>query len=93
MLQAIRALHDFGHGHHDITPANFVFRDHRECQICLIDCGLAQRWRDEDWIPISPRSSVGFRGTTKCASVSSHDGFELGRRDGLWSLFYVLVLY
>jgi tau tubulin kinase len=91
MLQAIRAFHDLGYVHRDIKPANFVFRDQRERQVCLIDYGLAQRWQEEDGTPISPRPNVGFRGTTRYASVNSHEGFDLGRRDDLWSLFYVLV--
>jgi serine/threonine protein kinase len=38
-----------------------------------------------------PRAQVGFRGTARYASVHSHAGEDLGRRDDLWSLLYSLV--
>jgi tau tubulin kinase len=91
MLQAIRDFHELGFVHRDIKPANFVFRKEGDRQLCLIDFGLAQRWRDPEGIPIPPRPNIGFRGTTRYASMNSHDGFDLGRRDDLWSLFYLLV--
>jgi tau tubulin kinase len=91
MLRAIQDFHERGFVHRDIKPANFVFRDQREHKVCLIDFGLAQRWRDADGQPIPPRPNVGFRGTARYASINSHAGHDLGRRDDLWSLFFLLI--
>jgi tau tubulin kinase len=91
MLRAIQDFHERGFVHRDIKPANFVFRDQREHKICLIDFGLAQRWRSADGEPIPPRPNVGFRGTARYASLNSHAGNDLGRRDDLWSLFFLLI--
>lgn len=38
-----------------------------------------------------PRANVGFHGTVRYASVTAHYGWELGRRDDVMSLLYVLV--
>lgn len=40
---------------------------------------------------ISARECTEFRGTSMYASLNSHYHMDLGRRDDLWSLFYVLV--
>jgi tau tubulin kinase len=91
MLRAIQEFHDHGYVHRDIKPANFVFRSQRDHTVALIDFGLAQRWRDSHGDPIPPRPQVGFRGTSRYASLNSHAGSDLGRRDDLWSLFFLLV--
>ena len=92
MLRAIQAFHNFGYVHRDIKPSNFVFRGSpSHMQLCLIDFGLAKRWRSPDGEVYKARENVGFRGTTRYASINSHEGYDLGRRDDLWSLFYVLI--
>ena len=37
------------------------------------------------------RSNAQFRGSSKYASVYTHQNKDQGRRDDLWSLFYLLV--
>jgi len=93
LLRAIRDFHNFGFVHRDIKPSNFVFRDHpSNLDICLIDFGLAKRWRSLDGTEIYPqREKVGFRGTSRYASLNSHKELDLGRRDDLYSLFYLLI--
>jgi tau tubulin kinase len=91
MIRAIRNFHDRGYVHRDIKPSNFVFRGQHDRTPCLIDFGLAKRWKDPDGTVYPPRPNVGFRGTARYASINSHDGSDLGRRDDLWSLFYMLI--
>ncbi|EAX92943.1 CK1 family protein kinase [Trichomonas vaginalis G3] len=92
MLTAIHKFHDAGYVHRDIKPSNFVFRGRpADLDVCLIDFGLAKRWRNKDGTIEPERPNVGFRGTSRYASINSHDGADLGRRDDLWSLFYLLI--
>ncbi len=60
----------------------------------IIDFGLSKQFRDPDTrrhIPYS--TSLGFTGTADFASVNSHQGSELGRRDDLESLAYILIYF
>jgi|HubBroStandDraft_1064217.scaffolds.fasta_scaffold14549_5 serine/threonine protein kinase len=62
--------------------------------VYLIDFGLSKEYRYPDTrahIPFD--SDVGFTGTTAFASINSHMGMELGRRDDLESLTYVLFYF
>ena len=57
----------------------------------IIDFGLARRYVLSNGEVRPPRESTGFRGTARYASINSHLGNELARRDDLWSLVYVMV--
>ena len=37
------------------------------------------------------RTNAQFRGSSKYASVNTHQNEDQGRRDDLWSMFYLLV--
>lgn len=90
MLKAIQVFHEHGYIHRDLKPSNFMYRDKESTDLCLIDFGLSRKWQSDDGLQIPPRYSIGFRGTSKYASLNSHDGLELSRRDDLWSFFYIL---
>ena len=64
-----------------------------ERKFYVIDFGLCRRFTDGEGNVKPPRSvgKQGFRGSTTYASVMAHNGDELGRRDDLWSLLYILV--
>eukprot|EP01059_Diplonema_ambulator_P008043 TRINITY_DN17571_c0_g2_i1.p1 TRINITY_DN17571_c0_g2~~TRINITY_DN17571_c0_g2_i1.p1 ORF type:complete len:576 (+),score=105.96 TRINITY_DN17571_c0_g2_i1:67-1728(+) len=90
MLESIQGVHEQHYIHRDIKPSNFVIgREHPE-KVYLIDFGLARRYRSNGQIRAA-RQAAGFRGTARYASIHSHKQMELGRRDDLWCLFYVLV--
>ena len=92
MLRAIEALHARGFLHRDIKPSNFLLRASRSYPLVLTDFGLSRAYIDrETGKPIPPRSRPGFVGTAKYASMSAHDGEELGRKDDLISWFYSLI--
>ncbi|KAJ5067387.1 tau-tubulin kinase 1 [Anaeramoeba ignava] len=94
MISAIEDVHEAGYLHRDIKPSNFALR--RNCHkgqsfCCIIDFGLARKYLDSNFQIRPARQNIGFRGTARYASIASHKSEELGRRDDLWSLFYLLI--
>ncbi|VDM45690.1 unnamed protein product [Toxocara canis] len=96
MVHRIRNLHSRGFLHRDIKPENFLMGLGEEENICfLVDFGLARRYRFRDGdgalkhIPF--RKGKNLVGTAKYASLNSHNGLELSRRDDLESLGYIIV--
>jgi serine/threonine protein kinase len=62
--------------------------------VYIIDFGLSKEFRDPSTrVHIPYRHGRGFTGTAAFASVNSHLGLELGRRDDLESLAYVLIYF
>ena len=60
--------------------------------VYIIDFGLSKEFRDPNTRAHIPYShGCGFTGTATFASVNSHLGLELGRRDDLESLAYILI--
>ncbi|KAJ3437034.1 putative protein serine/threonine kinase [Anaeramoeba flamelloides] len=101
MINSMEDMHKLGFIHRDIKPSNFVLRRRdsltkhnkmpSKSAICMIDFGLSRRYRHRDGNLRPPRPKVGFRGTARYASINSHEGKELSRRDDLWSLLYLFV--
>lgn len=60
----------------------------------LIDFGLSKEYRDPDTYQHIPYNKAhGLIGSSTFASIHSHLGMELGRRDDLESLAYVLIYF
>eukprot|EP00002_Diphylleia_rotans_P041129 TRINITY_DN9928_c0_g1_i4.p1 TRINITY_DN9928_c0_g1~~TRINITY_DN9928_c0_g1_i4.p1 ORF type:complete len:530 (-),score=69.98 TRINITY_DN9928_c0_g1_i4:140-1729(-) len=92
MIRAIEYIHSIGFVHRDIKPSNFAMGIGPNKDRCyILDFGLSRRFLNEDGKVRPERSSVGFRGTGRYASLNAHEGKDLSRRDDLWSLFYCLV--
>eukprot|EP01008_Symbiontida_sp_HLA12_P002600 NODE_53_length_1552_cov_125.289713_g50_i0.p1 GENE.NODE_53_length_1552_cov_125.289713_g50_i0~~NODE_53_length_1552_cov_125.289713_g50_i0.p1 ORF type:complete len:465 (+),score=75.45 NODE_53_length_1552_cov_125.289713_g50_i0:210-1397(+) len=91
MLEAIEGCHQLAYIHRDVKPSNFVLGTGSNRRVYLIDFGLARKYRLQGGDIRPARKAAGFRGTARYASINSHHCKELGRRDDLWSLFYVLV--
>mmetsp|Transcript_14316 Transcript_14316/g.19863 ORF Transcript_14316/g.19863 Transcript_14316/m.19863 type:complete len:729 (-) Transcript_14316:56-2242(-) len=93
MIKGIESVHDFGYLHRDIKPSNFAMGiAQAKKQTCfIIDFGLARRYMLPDGEIRPPRDCAGFRGTARYASIHSHQSRDLGRRDDLWSVLYLLI--
>jgi serine/threonine protein kinase len=60
----------------------------------IIDFGLSKEFRDPRTRLHIPRGvALGLTGTATFASIHSHLGLELGRRDDLESLAYILIYF
>lgn len=100
MTCALWDVHECGFLHRDVKPANFTVGPPVEDEllggqtrvIYIIDFGLCRPYIDEKTGKhFPPRPRAGFRGTPRYASIHCLRGMDVGRRDDLWSLFYVLV--
>ncbi|KAL1519552.1 hypothetical protein AB1Y20_023067 [Prymnesium parvum] len=91
LLNCIHNMHELGFVHRDIKPSNccIALAEPSKCFLC--DFGLSRRWKLPNGEARPRRDHVEFRGTCRYASVHSHQHEELGRRDDLWSLFYMLL--
>ena len=62
--------------------------------VYLIDFGLSKQFRDPStYEHISCKTNLDLTGTAIFASINSHLGLELGRRDDLESLAYILIYF
>jgi len=92
-VSILEEIHRLGYIHRDIKPSNFAIglQGENRRKIYLIDWGLARRFISADGSVRPQRDCTGFRGTARYASINSHNGKDLSRRDDLWSVFYIMV--
>jgi serine/threonine protein kinase len=91
-------MHSRNFIHRDLKPANMVMGiGHKAGVVYLIDFGLSKQFRDPKThmhIPFSNADKAHqLTGSAVFASTHSHSGEELGRRDDLESLAYILIYF
>lgn len=95
MLPAVEALHQAGYIHRDLKPSNFCLGVPKSAackRLYLLDYGQSRMYMADDGVTVRPaRPSADFRGTSLYSSLHAHRFKDLGRRDDLWSLLYVIV--
>jgi serine/threonine protein kinase len=91
MLQILKLLHSYGFAHCDVKPSNFLIQQKSIGGLVLIDFGLSSKFLTEDGKHIDSKTSDGFRGTLRYASVNVHKFLEPTRRDDVISWFYSFI--
>jgi len=78
--------------HHDLKPSNIILGIGDWMNLVyLIDFGLSKEFWDPNTCKHIPyNDGLGFMGTPTFTSINSYLGLELGRRDDLESLAYLL---
>ena len=94
MLCRIEFLHSMSLIHRDIKPDNFLMGLYENKSIVHIcDFGLCKKFRDQNGNHIPFQEGKSLTGTSRYASIRSHLGYELSRRDDLESLAYSLIYF
>jgi serine/threonine protein kinase len=78
-----------------VKPSNCLIGLGENCnQVYLIDFGLAVRYKDfKTNAHIPMKEGKRLTGTARYASINSHLGYELSRRDDLETLSYNLIYF
>jgi serine/threonine protein kinase len=93
LIARIEYLHNNYYLHRDIKPENFLTgMGKNNDKIYLIDLGLAKKYRNATK-HISYKDGNKLVGTARYASINSHKGIQLSRRDDMESLGYMFIYF
>ena len=89
----LEKLHKKNYIHRDLKPENFLIGlDNCKKYIYMIDYGLAKQYKRNN-MHNKLKLGKNLIGTSRYASINSHLGVELSRRDDLESLVYILIYF
>src|ERR1700710_2195815 len=89
----LQHIHTRNFIHRDLKPRNVLVGAGNNAHIIyLVDFNLSKQYRNlNTHVHIMPGHTTSFIGTPAFASINGHLGLELGRRDDLESLIYLLI--
>ncbi|KAI8064925.1 kinase-like domain-containing protein [Thamnidium elegans] len=91
LIDRIKSLHSSCYVHRDIKPSNIALGTGRFSNtVYLLDFGLSLVFK-RDNKHLGKKYHDKMIGTPRYASIHSHEGIELSRRDDLESLAYTLI--
>ncbi len=96
LLDRLEHFHSIGFIHCDLKPDNILLgnddmKSSRSRMLYLIDFGVSRKYREDNGRHASFKTDLPFVGNLVFASVHSHLGYELARRDDMESFMYLLV--
>ena len=87
MIHIVQSIHNKGLVHRDLKPAHFLFDvSNNEHSLYLVDFGLCKQSS-----PHPHGINPSFVGSMNYASIRAHHWLELGRKDDLESLGYIMI--
>ena len=90
-VSTMQEIHKKGVIHRDLKPENIMFgHGEKSNHVYIVDFGISKMFIKNNR-HISFKENKSFIGTTRYASIAAHKGFEIGRKDDLESLFYVIL--
>jgi serine/threonine protein kinase len=92
VLIILKTIHEKGLVHRDIKPDNFLFGLKQINNIYLIDFGFCKPYI-ENGEHNKIKKNHHMIGSKNYASISSHNCYDLSRRDDLESLGYMLIYF
>ena len=92
IIKILKTIHEKGLIHRDIKPHNILFSENNSNQINLIDFGFCKKYIDNGE-HIDIKKTHGIIGSKNYASITTHNYYELSRRDDLESLGYMLIYF
>jgi serine/threonine protein kinase len=94
-LCCLKHVHSRNYIHRDLKPSNIVMGIGMEsAMVYLIDFGLSKEYRNPHTYKHIPcKTNLGLTGTATFTSINSHLGLELGWRDDLEVLTYILIYF
>lgn len=94
IFDLLEHLHRHNFIHRDLKPENFLIgTGNNRNYIYMIDFGLAKRFKNNNKVHMNISSGKKLVGTARYASVNSHNGIELSRRDDMESLVYLMIYF
>ncbi|XP_065829382.1 uncharacterized protein [Oscarella lobularis] len=95
MILRVEYIHGKNFVLRDVKPDNFLMGIGRNSnKVYVIDFGLAKKYRDSRTrVHIPYREDKNLTGTARYASINTHLGIEISRRDDMESLGYNLVYF
>ncbi|KAG5475412.1 hypothetical protein LSCM1_03527 [Leishmania martiniquensis] len=91
ILSSLEHVHRAGYVHADLKPDNVLFGREDPEQLYLVDFGLSVRFRDRKGKHRPLITNHSFMGTPRYASLRTHMGHTLSRRDDIEQLVYVMI--
>jgi serine/threonine protein kinase len=91
VLSSLEHVHRAGYVHADLKPDNILFGRKNPEQLYLVDFGLSVRYRDREGKHRPLVTNHSFVGTPRYASLRTHMGYTLSRRDDIEQLVYVMI--
>ncbi|KPI86055.1 casein kinase I-like protein [Leptomonas seymouri] len=91
VLSSLEHVHSAGYVHADVKPHNILFGRKNPEQLYLVDFGLSVRYRDREGNHRPLTTNHRFIGTPRYASLRTHMGYTMSRRDDIEQLVYTMI--